>query len=260
MFYRYFKCILLLVFLINSCLFVGISYANTSTEADLYEENYDDEYDDYAEEYDASKKQVNDPFEKFNRKVFDFNLYILESFFIPAGNMFKKITNQFVRDRISNVATTLREPIVTANSILELDFKNTLKSLATLGTNLTIGCLGLFNPAKNMPFYREKRTFADTFKFYGIPDGPYLVLPFLGSSSIRNSFSSVVEFYFNPISVNYLDIFNNRPWIDNKEFNISLFGVDMLNKSIDLKGIYEGFVKKSLDPYLLAREYYYNKN
>lgn len=257
MFCKYFKCLFLFVFLTSCFLFTSVSFGNVSVEPDQYEDNYDDEYDDYAEEYADDKKQINDPFEKFNRKVFNFNLYMLEKFFIPAGNMFKKITNQFIRDRISNFATTLKEPIVTANSILELDFKNTLKSLATLGTNLTIGCLGLFNPAKNMPFYREKRTFADTFKFYGIPEGPYLVLPFIGSTSITGSVSSVVEFYFNPVTTNYLEIFNNNPWINDKRFNASLYGVNTLNSSIKLKDVYDGFVKKSFDPYLLAREYYY---
>ena len=256
MFYKRFWCILLSVLFVNLLILTNVAIADSiaNNESDAFYEE-EDEYDDYASE--LEKKQINDPFEKFNRKVFDFNLYMLEKFFIPAGNMFKKITNQFIRDRISNLATTLKEPIVITNSILELDFKNTLKSIATLGTNLTIGCFGLFNPAKDMPFYREKRTFADTFKFYGIPDGPYLVLPFLGSSSVRSSIGFIVGFYFDPVTVNYLDIFSNKPWINSKEFNISLYGTNMLNTSIKLEGVYNGFIKKSFDPYLLAREYYY---
>ncbi len=252
---------LLFVFLIRPNVFFGATIVSDIAMVNAYEndfdDEYDDEFDDYAEEY-SNKKQINDPFEKFNRKIFNFNIYMLEKFFVPAGNMFKKITNQFIRDRISNLAITLKEPIITANSILELDFKNTMKSIATLGTNLTIGCFGLFNPAKNMSFYREVRTFSDTFKFYGIPDGPYLVLPFLGSSSIRDSAGFVAGFYFDPVTLNYFNIFNDKPWIDNKEFNISLYGVNTLNTSIKLKNIYDDFIKKSFDPYILAREYYYN--
>lgn len=253
MFYKKTFIFLLVVFVFNL-----VEIKQSFSNEDIYD-IYEDDYEDESYEENNNKKN-NDPFEKINRKVFNFNMYIFEKFLIPAGNMYEKITTKFIRKRIKNVVSTLKEPLITINSILELDYKNTLKSLATLGYNLTIGVFGLFNPAEKTFFYREQRTFNDTLKFYKIPEGPYLVLPFLGSHSMRSAFGYGIGFYANPVTINYFDILSNKPWIDNNEFNMSINGLDVLNDSIRLKDLYNNFLKKSFDPYIMMREYYYNKN
>lgn len=259
MFYK--KSLTIFILLFGFIFAYKTSFAYDNYNYDSYDKEYDDydEYDDYAEEYNDNKKQINDPFEKVNRKIFDFNYYMLNNFLIPASNMYKKITNQFVRDRISNVFTTMKEPLVAINSILMLDYKNTLKTFATFGTNITVGCLGLFNPAKNTIFYRDNKKFSDVLKFYGIPEGPYLMLPFLGPYNFRDSFGYISGFFINPVTINSFNIFNDEPWIKSTEFKISMYGLDLLNTSINLKSLNDSFLKKSLDPYILVREYYYSK-
>lgn len=255
MFYKIFLLIFLSINIVLNCKPV---FALESVYEKEYEEY--DEYDDYAEEYSGTKKQVNDPFEKVNRKIFNFNYYLMKSFLIPAGNMYRKITNQFIRDRIDNVFLTIKEPLVTINSILELDYKNTLKSLATIGTNLTVGCLGLFNPAKYTSFYRENRTFDDTLKFYGVSEGPYLMLPFLGPYTLRDSIGYVGGFFVNPVTMNSFEIFTHDPWIKSLELKSSLYGANALSTAIKLDSLNNSFLKKSFDPYIVVRDFYYNKS
>lgn len=240
-------------------LFVFVFFHNISFAYENYDYDEYDDYDEYAEEYETNKTQINDPFEKINRKIFNFNYYMLNKFLIPAGNMYKIITTQFIRDRISNVFLVLREPLVAINSMLMLDYKNTLKTFATFGTNITAGCFGLFNVAKNTPFYRENREFSDVLKFYKVPKGPYLMLPFLGPYDVRGSIGYISGFFINPVTLNSLDIFNDKPWIRNVEFTTSLYTFNFLNIAIDLKSLNDGFLIKSLDPYILVRDYYYSK-
>lgn len=213
-----------------------------------------DEYDDYAEE-DENKEKIHDPFEKINRKMFNFNIYLLNNVGEPVANGFKFVFPDFFRERFSNFGDRFLDPMILVNSILEFDFKNSAKTIATFATNMTIGIFGLFNPAKYFGFYREKRTFGDTLCFYGVKNGFYIMVPFLGPTTTREGIGLATDFFINPLSWNILEVWDDRSLTPDRLKIPQYIGKyePELETAVNLNN---QFLKKSFDPYIFTRESY----
>lgn len=258
---KYFFIFFISLFIVfNNRAVADVENINENYETNDIYDDYDDLYEDNYEGEEINGPNQNttkndDPFEKINRKIFSMNYFLMKNIFVPIGKGYKKITNRFVRDRISNFLTTLREPMIFFNSVLQLDFKNSVKSIATLGTNLTAGCFGLFNVAQNTSFYREGRTFGDTLAFYGVPNGPLIVLPFFGTYYLRDAGGFGVDSFVNPLYSNGLNIASDKPWIDSDLYLVWL-GLYGLDSAKNLETAYTKFLKKSFDPYALTKEFY----
>jgi phospholipid-binding lipoprotein MlaA len=105
----------------------------------------------------------------------------------PIANGYQAITPDPVEDSISNFFNNLGEISTIINSALQLNAEKTLSSSSRLIINSTIGLFGLFDVASSIGIDRHKEDFGQTLGFYGIPAGPYLVLPFFGPSSFRDA-------------------------------------------------------------------------
>jgi phospholipid-binding lipoprotein MlaA len=158
---------------------------------------------------------------------------------------------------VSNVANRLYDPMIFLNSVLQLDFRNAVNTLAVFGTNMTVGFFGLFDPAGilfNME--RENRTLGQTLALYGVDEGFYLVLPFFGPSSLRNGIDLFVSFYVDPLSHNGLSIGSDGKSLTPKYLMVPKYFVqyiDMMDSAVTLDTV---FIRKSLDPYVFARYSY----
>tara|TARA_B100000035_G_scaffold242602_1_gene211102 strand:+ start:5602 stop:6645 length:1044 start_codon:yes stop_codon:yes gene_type:complete len=152
-----------------------------------------------------SADSENDPFEGTNRNIFKFNNVLDDNFFKPVAKGWRKIPD-IPRKPLSNLASTAQAPISLANAILQLNRESIGNILGKFLINMTFGLGGMFDIASteefgNMPTVTED--FGQTLATWGVPDGPYVMLPIFGPSSVRDSFGLGVDTVFNPLSFAY---------------------------------------------------------
>lgn len=144
----------------------------------------------------ASSGTERDPLERFNRAMFAFNdtldVYALE----PVARGWRKIAPEVVHRGFTNFFANLRSPIVVANDLLQGKFFEAANNLGRFFVNSTIGIGGLFDVTAGDGMERNDEDFGQTFGVWGVPAGPYLVLPILGPSTLRDTIASTPDYYF----------------------------------------------------------------
>ena len=136
---------------------------------------------------------VYDPWEPMNRNIYRFNANFDKFVFLPVIRGYRFVLPQVVRTGISNVFSNIGESTVIVNSILQLSPTKTVKSVARLLVNSTFGIGGIFDVARHWKLPGEHEDFGQTLGFYGVGAGPFLVLPLLGPSSLRDTGGLVVD-------------------------------------------------------------------
>ncbi len=150
----------------------------------------------YEELVDQSKSypiDVYDPLEGFNRGVYRFNYYFDKFIFLPIVNTYEFILPTFVQKGVSNFVDNVYEFNNFTNNLLQLKFKETGITLARFAINTTVGVAGLWDPATKMNLHRQKEDFGQTLGHYGVGNGPYIVLPILGPSNLRDTTGVVAD-------------------------------------------------------------------
>lgn len=141
-----------------------------------------------------------DRFEAWNRVIFSFNLkadrYVLK----PAAESYEAVTPAFFRTGISNFFGNLGEPITLVNSALQAKPDKAVRSLTRFIFNTTFGLLGVFDVAGAMGVEAESEDLGQTLAYWGVGSGPYMVLPLLGPSNLRDLGGSFGDRPLNPIS------------------------------------------------------------
>jgi phospholipid-binding lipoprotein MlaA len=149
----------------------------------------------------VQKWSDSDPLEGFNRKMFWVNQKLDRNAALPAAVFYKSSVPGDFRDGLHNVLTNVGLPIVFANDVLQGEFHRAGKAAARFGVNTTIGVLGVTDRASDMGFPEQHEDFGQTLGVYGVPGGPYVVLPLLGSALPRDWFGRIyVDHYFSPLS------------------------------------------------------------
>ncbi len=142
-----------------------------------------------------------DPYEKFNRKMYAFNEFADRVAIRPVAVTYRKVTNPTSRRLISNFFANLESPITIANDVLQGNPKEAFKATGRLLINTTIGVLGFLDPASEMGIEASDTDFGVTLAKWGVPEGPYLVLPLIGSTTGRDLVAFPVDRYaFDPLS------------------------------------------------------------
>ena len=142
-----------------------------------------------------------DPYENFNRKMYAFNDFADRVAIRPVAVGYRKITNDTSRRLISNFFANIESPITIANDLLQANPKEAFKATTRLVINTTVGILGLFDPASEMSIDASTTDLGVTLAKWGVPEGPYLVLPLFGSTTVREAFAFPVDRYlFDPLS------------------------------------------------------------
>ncbi|MCL4120220.1 UNVERIFIED_CONTAM: hypothetical protein GTU68_036261 [Idotea baltica] len=137
---------------------------------------------------------VYDPLESINRQIYNFNAYVDNNFLFPVVKGYRYITPDFVEHRVHNFLGNIDDFTNLFNSTLQLNTHRSLVITARLLFNSTIGLLGLWDPASLMGLPKQKEDFGQTLGFYGVPAGPYLVLPLFGPSNFRDSVGLITDF------------------------------------------------------------------
>jgi len=151
----------------------------------------------------ASYPTVNkkDPWESMNRSVFSFNERLDSNVLKPVAKGYKWIMPDPFETAIGNVFSNLNDIPVTFNNILQLKFKNALRSSGRLLVNSTMGVGGMLDVATGMGLEKQNEDFGQTLGYYGVSSGPYLVLPVLGPSSTRDAGGLMFDLASDPVAV-----------------------------------------------------------
>ena len=130
---------------------------------------------------------VGDPWEVWNRKVFGFNEGLDAALLKPAAQTYRDVVPGFVRTGINNVLNNIYDVWSTANHFLQGKVQSGLEMGMRVLTNTILGAGGLMDPASEMGLTRRSEDFGQTLGRWGLANGPYLVLPVLGPSTVRDA-------------------------------------------------------------------------
>lgn len=141
-----------------------------------------------------------DPWEGFNRKVFAFNEVADRWVMKPIAKGYRKVTPDPVERGVSNFFSNLLEVRNVFNNVLQGKWKQAGNDSGRFLVNSTLGIGGIFDVARHMNLERsEGEDFGQTLAAWGVPSGPYVVLPFLGPSNLRDAAGLPVDWVVNPI-------------------------------------------------------------
>jgi phospholipid-binding lipoprotein MlaA len=136
---------------------------------------------------------VADPLEGTNRHIYKFNAQFDRYVFIPVVETYVDVTPKFVRDRVSAFFLNIGEVNTFINSVLQASPRKAATTLTRFAINSTIGLLGLFDVASQLHISRKNEDFGQTLGVWGIGAGPYLVLPVLGPSNVRDAVGTALD-------------------------------------------------------------------
>lgn len=134
-----------------------------------------------------------DPWEGFNRRVYTFNYNVDKYALTPVVKTYKFVTPVFVQDRVTNFFRNIKGISITANSAAQFKGRKAMRSLARFAINTVFGLGGMFDVATKMGMPKPYEDFGLTLAHYGVPRGPYLILPLFGPSYLRDAFGIGVE-------------------------------------------------------------------
>ena len=143
-----------------------------------------------------------DPLEPVNRASWTFTWDYADKYvFKPASQAYTENTPTFLRTGLHNMALNLNEPSSFVNNVLQGKFTDAGKSAGRFLLNSTVGVLGFFDPASDFGWSGTQEEFGEVLAVYGVGDGPYLVIPALGPSSVREEVGDFVDRYYWPLAV-----------------------------------------------------------
>ena len=194
------------------------------------------------------KVDPRDRFERFNRSVYKFNNALDHAVLRPAAHAYVKVLPQPVRTSINNFTTNLAYPTTVANDFFQGKVADGVTDAARIIVNTLLGLGGLFDPASHMGLDRHTQDFGLTLGHWGVPSGPYLMLPFLGPSTVRDTAGLVPDYALTYEIVSRNLITNN--WVSGGLFVVAQ--VDRRSQLLDTDKILDS----TYDPYAFLRSAY----
>jgi len=195
----------------------------------------------------------NDPYEGFNRTVWDVDLALSDYLLTPVARGYRWATPDFVQTAVANALRNLKSPAILANDILQGNSKRAGQTLTRIWLNTLVGLGGLIDVAatQNLPYHDND--FGATLGAWGVPSGPFLVLPLLGPSDPRDGAGTGVDsFLFDPFSIKM-----NAAGIQSA--NYYRFGIDTVSGAAGRLDEMDELRKSSLDFYAAVRSLYEQK-
>lgn len=197
-----------------------------------------------------AKPRTDDPWESFNRKTYAFNMAVDKVTLRPVAKTYRKVTSPPVREHINNFLSNIQLPVTVANDLLQARPKQALETSGRFLINLTLGFLGFFDPASQLGIPQDDNDFGVTLARWGVPDGPYLMLPFLGPTTPRDFWRIPVDgYFFDPLSI----YARNHSYRYGQQYLPELaYLVTLRTRALDA----ESFLESAYDPYVFLRDAY----
>jgi phospholipid-binding lipoprotein MlaA len=146
----------------------------------------------------ATSNNPRDPLEGYNRAVFNFNDKVDEVALKPAATAYKNVTPGFVQTGVSNFFGNLADIWTAANNLLQGKVGDGMSDVMRVALNSTFGLLGVLDIASEAGLQKHKEDFGQTLGSWGVPSGPYLMLPLLGPSTVRDTAALPADIYADP--------------------------------------------------------------
>ena len=186
-----------------------------------------------------------DPFEGFNRTVFQFNDTLDRVALKPAAQAYNRALPQFLRDRVSSFFSNIGDVYTAANNLLQGKITAGTQDIMRVAMNSTFGLGGLFDFASQARLPKHQSDFGITLGHYGVPAGPYLVLPLLGPSTVRDTAGLLVDWQGD------LTMYMRPIWL-----RTTLYGVRIISTRASLLGATDLLASAALDKYSFVRNAY----
>ena len=193
----------------------------------------------------TAQAQVSDPLEPVNRVIFSFNDKVDTYVLRPVAQTYVNVVPQLVRTGVSNVFGNVGDMFSAVNSLLQGKREKLGNDLGRVLVNSTFGLGGIFDVAGYADVEKGNEDFGQTFGYWGIPAGPYLVIPFLGPSNVRDATGLVIQSYMDP--VNQVTPNSNR---------YELWGLRVIDARAGLLGTEDLVAGAALDRYTFIRSAY----
>jgi phospholipid-binding lipoprotein MlaA len=191
-----------------------------------------------------SERNPRDPWQRVNRGVYKFNDAVDTAVLAPVARTYVRVVPQLVRTGVTNFFNNLTSPDTIVNALLQGQLQPFARDTGRFVVNSTIGIGGLFDPATSMGLTLDARDFGQTFGKWGIPSGPFVVLPLLGPSDMRDAVGRVPDEFADP-----------RHYIRNPYWDYGLLLLDDVKARADLLPLTD-MAKKTFDPYAFERNAY----
>ena len=189
-----------------------------------------------------------DPFEETNRVVYEFNETIDDNLLEPVSRAYKDHMPDFLQNRVRHFFGNLRDVSTLANQILQFKIEQGAITLSRVLVNSTIGLYGLFDVATDMSLTTENEDFGQTLAVWGVDSGPFIMLPLMGPSTLRDGAGMYVDMTSDANLVNELDDVGA----------LSASAMNIIDKRVELLPITD-LLDQSDDPYITMRSSYLQK-
>jgi len=189
-----------------------------------------------------------DPYENMNRKVTGFNDAVDGAVFKPVAQVYAQVVSAFLRTGVRNFFGNLSDVWSLANNAAQLKFKATGETAMRVGVNTFVGFGGLLDIASDLGMERHRADFGLTLGHWGMPSGPYIVLPLLGPSTVRDAIALTID--------RQGDL--SRQSASSKKRDTAL-GLKLVDTRESLLKIVDAVKEASLDPYSFTRDAYLQK-
>jgi phospholipid-binding lipoprotein MlaA len=196
-----------------------------------------------------ASREPRDPFEKFNRKIFQINLFLDDVALRPSAKAYRWAIPKQGRRSVTNFLDNLDSPVILANDILQGEIGRASVTTARFGINSTFGLGGLFDPARSLGLQHHSEDFGQTLAVYGVGGAPYLMAPLLGPTNPRDGIGTIVDQAFDPLTY-----FHEREVTYAKA---GLFVVNVVSQREAVMDTFDEIERTSIDFYAQTRSIYY---
>ncbi|CAD6557639.1 hypothetical protein LMG27952_06426 [Paraburkholderia hiiakae] len=186
-----------------------------------------------------------DPWEGFNRTVYTFNDKVDTYALKPVAQGYVKVTPQPVRDSVTNFFANIGDVYNAANNFLQLKIADGVEDIMRIVINTVFGLGGLFDVATLAKLPKHNQDFGLTLGHYGVPPGPYLVLPLFGPSTVRDGVALVPNYFINPLT-----------YVDPAALSWGLYGLNVVSTRANLLGASDLLEGAAIDKYSFIRNAY----
>lgn len=190
----------------------------------------------------AAQSSAEDPWEPLNRGIFEMNRSLDKYTLKPVARGYQQFLPGALRTGIDNFFVNLRSPWHSINNLLQGDGKQSLHEAGRFLFNSTFGIGGLIDVASDMGFEKHKEDFGQTLAVWGVPKGPYVMIPFFGPATLRDGLALPIDFLADPLT-----------WYDNSSIRTKLWVLRIINlreRYLDA----EELLEEAYDPYIRLRE------
>jgi phospholipid-binding lipoprotein MlaA len=186
-----------------------------------------------------------DPFESYNRTMFSINDTVDTYALKPVAKGYVWAVPEPVRNSVTNFFSNIGDVYIAANNLLQLKIADGVSDIMRVAINTVFGVGGLFDVATVAKLPKHAGDFGLTLGHYGVPSGPYLVLPLLGPSTVRDTSGLVVDYFGNPLT-----------YVSPDSVSWALYGVNLVNTRANLLGATDVLADAALDKYSFVRNAY----